>query len=324
MKRREFISLLSAAAAVWPLAARAQQAAMPVIGFLSSGSPDAVPGQLAGFRKGLADLGYVEGRNISIEYRWVEQRYERLPEMAAALVRRPVAALFANTPPEARAALAATSTIPIVFSMGEDPIKEGLVTSFNRPNGNITGVTSLTNQLFARRLQLLHEIVPKNTALAFLVDPGNPNADPDAKEAQAASVALGHELYVLPANRDLGFEAIFANMMQRRVGGLLIGVGFQNSRGLLSALAIRHAIPTMFDRREYPVAGGLMSYGANYFDVWHQAGVYVGRILRGAKPADLPVQQATKLEFVLNLNTAKALGLEIQSGVLAIADEVIE
>ena len=219
MKRREFISLLSAAAAVWPLAARAQQAAMPVIGFLSSGSPDAVAGQLAGFRKGLADLGYVEGRNISIEYRWVEQRYERLPEMAAALVRRPVAALFANTPPEARAALAATSTIPIVFSMGEDPIKEGLVTSFNRPNGNIIGVTSLTNQLFARRLQLLHEIVPKNTALAFLVDPGNPNADPDAKEAQAASVALGHELYVLPANRDSGFETIFANMMQRRVGG---------------------------------------------------------------------------------------------------------
>jgi putative ABC transport system substrate-binding protein len=323
MQRRDFITLLGGAAA-WPLAARAQQPAMPVIGFLSSGSPDSVAGQLAGFRKGLADLGYVEGRNISIEYRWVEQRYERLPEMAADLVRRPLAALFANTPSGARAALAATSTIPIVFSMGEDPIKEGLVTSFNRPNGNITGVTSLTNQLFAKRLQLLHEIVPKNTALALLVDPDNPNANPDAKEAQAASAALGHELYVLPANSDRGFEAIFATMTQRQVGGMLVGVGFQNSRGLLSALAIRHAIPTMFDRREYPAAGGLMSYGANYFDIWHQAGVYVGRILRGANPADLPVQQATKLEFVLNLNTAKALSLEIPSGVLAIADEVIE
>jgi putative tryptophan/tyrosine transport system substrate-binding protein len=325
MKRRDFIALLGGAAA-WPLAARAQQPALPVVGFLANGPADAYAEELAGFRKGLADLGYIEGRNVMIEYRWFEGRYDRLPEMAANLVRHPLAVIVAVGPPAVRAAQSETTTIPIVFGMGEDPVKEGLVTSLNRPHGNTTGITTLANQLFAKRLQLLHEIVPKAAVLGLLVNPANPNAEPDTEDAQSASAALGHELRVLPADSERDFEAVFASMVQQRIGGLLVGVDnmFHAKRALIAALAVRHAIPTMFDRRGYTDAGGLMSYGANYFDERRQVGVYVGRILRGARPADLPVQQATHLEFVLNLNTAKALGLDIPPGVLAIVDEVIE
>jgi putative ABC transport system substrate-binding protein len=325
MKRRAFITLLGGAAA-WPLAARAQQPALPVIGFLSTGSADAYGSQMDGFRKGVADLGYVEGRNVMIDYRWGEGRNERLPELAADLVRRPLTVIFANTPTAARAVQSATTTIPIVFSMGEDPVKEGLVTSLSRPSGNITGLTTLTNQLFAKRLQLFHEIVPKASALAFLVNPANPNAEPDTREARSASAALGRELRVVSASSERDFETVFTTVVQQQFGGLLVGVDgfFLGKRALLASLAVRHAIPTMFDRRDYAAAGGLMSYGANYFDAWRQAGVFVGRILRGAKPADLPVQQVTKIEFVLNLNTAKALGLAIPASVLAIVDEVIE
>jgi putative ABC transport system substrate-binding protein len=326
MKRRDFITLLGGAAAAWPLAARAQQPAMPVIGFLSNGSADPFVEQLAGFHKGLADFGYVEGRNAKIEYRWAEGRIDRFPEMAAQLVRVPSTVIFVNGPAAARATQSKTTTIPIVFSMGEDPVKEGLVTSINRPTGNITGLTTLTNQLFGKRLQLLLGVAPEMAPLALLVNPTNSNFESDSRDARAASAALGRELRVLSARTEVDFEAIFATIVQERIGALLVGVdpGFLAKRALLASLAIRHAIPTMFDRREYTVAGGLMSYGTNYVDAWRQAGAFVGRILRGAKPADLPVQQVTKIEFVLNFNTAKALGLTISPTLLAIADEVIE
>jgi putative ABC transport system substrate-binding protein len=324
MDRRAFITLLGGAAAAWPMAARAQQPALPTIGLMIPGSADAVAEPLAGFRKGLADLGYVEGRNLAIEFRWYEPY--RFTDTAAELARRPLQAIFVTGPAPTRAVLAETKTIPVVFAMGEDPVSEGVVTSLNRPSGNVTGFTTLTNQLFAKRLQLLHEVVPKNAVLAMLVSGGNRNAGPDSKEAQAASAALGHELRVLSASGERDFEPAFARIAEQRAAGLLVGVDpfFLTKRALLGALATRHAVPTMFDRREYPMAGGLMSYGASSADTWRQAGVYVGRILRGAKPADLPVQQAAKLELVLNLNTAKALSLEIPSGVLAIADEVFE
>jgi putative ABC transport system substrate-binding protein len=325
MRRREFIAGLGGAAA-WPLAARSQQPAMPVVGFLSTGSADALAANLAGFRKGLADFGYIEGRNVMIEYRWVEGRRERIPELAADLVRRPLTVIFADNPAPARALQRETTTTPIVFSMGEDPVKEGLVTSLNRPSGNITGLTTLTNQLFSKRLQLFHEIVPKTEALALLINPDNPNAEPDTKDTRAASAALGRELQVLLANNERDIETVFTTIIQQRIGGLLVGVDnmFLAKRALLATLAVRHAVPTMFDRRDYATVGGLMSYGTNYFDAWRLAGVYVGRILRGAKPADLPVQQVTKIEFVLNLNTAKALGLMVPPILLAAADEVIE
>ena len=325
IRRREFITLLGGAAATWPIAAGAQQSVMPAIGLLIAGSADALAEQLDGFRKGLADLGYVEGRNLVVEYRWVERR-ERFTEVAAVLAHRPLRAIFVTGPAPTRAVLAETKTIPVVFNMGEDPVKEGVVTSLNRPSGNITGFTTLTNQLFAKRLQLLHEVVPKSATLAMLVNRGNPNAEPDSRDAQAASAGLGHELRVLTANGEPDFEPAFASIAAQRIAGLLVGVDpfFLSKRAPLAALAIRHAVPTMFDRRDYPAAGGLMSYGASSVDTWRRAGGYVGRILRGAKPADLPVQQAAKLDLVLNLNTAKALGLEIPSDVLAIADEVIE
>jgi putative tryptophan/tyrosine transport system substrate-binding protein len=325
MRRREFIAGLGSAAA-WPLAARAQQPIMPVVGFLSTGSADALAGNLAGLRKGLEDLGYVEGRNIMIEYRWAEGQHDRVPPLAADLVRHPLTVICANSPATVQALHRERTTIPIVFAMGEDPVKEGLVTSLNRPSGNITGLTTLTNQLFSKRLQLFQEIVPKTEGLALLINPDNPNAEPDIRAARAASAELGRELRVLPASSERDLEAVFTTMIQQRTGGLLVGVDnvFLAKRALLATLAVRHAVPTMFDRRDYPAVGGLMSYGTSYYDAWRLAGVYVGRILRGAKPADLPVQQATKIEFVLNLNTAKALGLTIPATLLATADEVIE
>jgi putative tryptophan/tyrosine transport system substrate-binding protein len=323
MKRRAFISLLGGAAA-WPLAARAQQPAMPVIGFLNQ--PSSTP-RLEGFRRGLSETGYVEGRNVLIEYRWAEGQADRLPALAADLVRWPVSLIASAGVPAVRAAQTQTTTIPIVFIVGEDPVKEGLVANLNRPGANSTGVSSFSNQLFAKRLQLLHEIAPKSAKLALLVNPNNPNAEPDAKDAQAAVNALGRELQVLTARTEDDFEGIFAGLRQREIGGLAVGVDFSvflAGRERLTALAARYAVPAIYDRRDFPTAGGLMSYGAKEAESDRQWGLYAGRILKGEKPGDLPVQQSTKFEFVINLKTVTTLGLTIPPGVLAIADEVIE
>jgi putative ABC transport system substrate-binding protein len=326
MRRREFITLLGGAPVAWSVAATAQQAAMPVIGVLSVTSHGAETQNLVGLRRGLSEAGFVEFRNVGIDYRWAEGRFDRLPVLAADLVRRPVAAILANGPPSVVAAKAATSTIPIVFTMGEDPVKEGLVASMNRPGGNVTGFSTFTNQLFAKRLGLLKDTVPAATVMALLVNPNNPNAEPDTKEAEVAAAALGRQLAVFAARNEGDFEPVFAAIVQRRIGALCIGADgvFRARAEQLVALAARHRIPTIYDRRDFPDGGGLMSYGANYVDAWRSAGIYVGRILKGEKPADLPVQQATKFEFVINLKTAKAFGLEIPAGVLAIVDEVIE
>jgi putative tryptophan/tyrosine transport system substrate-binding protein len=325
MKRREFITLLGGAA-TWPLAARAQQPAVPVIGFLHAAFPRGFTEAVAGFRQGLGETGYVEGRNVTIEYRWAEGQYDRLPALAADLDRRQVAVVFASSPPAVRVVKAENSMLPIVFAMGEDPIKEGLVTSLSRPGGNVTGFSWFSNQLFGKRLALLSEIVPNAAVLALLVNPNNPNADPDTKEAQLAAGQLGRQLQVLTAGTEGDIETAFTAMVQRQVGAVAVGVDgfFLDRREQLVALAARHAIPAIFDRRQYPDSGGLMSYGANQVDSWRQGGIYVGRILKGEKPGDLPVQQSTKFEFVINLKTARTLGLDIPPTVVARADEVIE
>jgi putative tryptophan/tyrosine transport system substrate-binding protein len=325
MRRREFITLLGSAAA-WPLAARAQQPAMPVVGFLSQDSPAAQEPRVIGLRQGLSQSGYVEGRNLTIEYRWAEGRFDQLPELATQLVRRQPAAIFTHGPQTVRILKGLTATIPVVFVMGEDPVKEGLVASFNRPGGNITGLSGLTNQLFAKRVQLLTDTVPKATVLAILVNPNNPNAEPDAKDAQSAAAALGRRLEVLSARTEPDLEPAFVTMVQRQVGGLLVGVDglFMERRSQLAALAARHAIPAIYERSDFARDGGLMTYSTDTIGDARQAGLYLGRVLKGEKPSDLPVQQSTKFEFVINLKTAKALGLTIQPGLLAIVDEVIE
>jgi putative ABC transport system substrate-binding protein len=321
MRRRDFITLLGGAAA-WPVTSRAQQPMMPVVGYLSIGA--AVPPDA--FRRGLAELGYVEGRNLTIEPRGAEGQYDRLPELAADLVRRRVAALFAGGPPAARAAKAATATIPIVFGMGEDPVAEGIVANLNRPGGNVTGSTGFANQLVAKRLGLLHDTVPKGAVLGLLVNATNPNAEPDSKDALAAAGVLGHDLRVLTASTDRDFEPAFAAMVRQRVGALLVGIDpfFWGRSKQIVALAARHAIPAIYDRRLFATAGGLMSYGTDPSEEQRQAGIYLGRILKGEKPGDLPVLQPTRFDLVINLKTAKTLGLAIPAGVLAIADEVIE
>jgi putative tryptophan/tyrosine transport system substrate-binding protein len=326
MKRREFITLLGGAAA-WPLAARGQQPAMPVIGILSLGSAAGEVPRIAALKQGLSQTGHVEGQNIAIEYRYAESQYDRLPALAGDLAQRKPAVIFAAGPPSVRAVKEHTATIPIVFQMGEDPVKEGLVASLNRPGGNITGVSGFTNLLFPKRLQLLHEIVPKPAPWALLVNPNNPNAEPDSQDARAAAVALGHELIVLVARAQQDIDAAFVAMVQQRVGGLIVGVDdglFIDRRDQIFALAARHAIPVIYERREYPVTGGLMSYGTNTLENYRQSGIYMGRILRGEKPGDLPVFRSTKFEFVINLRIAKVFGLTIPPGVLAIADEVID
>jgi putative ABC transport system substrate-binding protein len=326
MRRREFIALLSGATVAWPRAARAQQPAMPVVGFLNISSPGASVLALAGLRRGLEQFGYIEGRNIIIEYRWANGEVDRLPALAADLIRRQVAVIFAGGPPAVRAAKSQSATIAIVFFIGEDPIKEGLVASFNQPGGNVTGVTNFQNQLFGKQLGLLREIAPRATAFAFLVNLINPNAEADTKDTQAAADALGLKLRVLTAKPESDFEPAFSAMAQQHVGGLIVGVDnlFFDQRKKLFALASSLAIPAIYHRREYAAAGGLMSYGTNSVDSWQQAGIYVGRILKGEKPADLPVLQSTKFEFVINLQTARALGIEVPAGLLSIADEVIE
>jgi putative ABC transport system substrate-binding protein len=310
-----------------PLAARAQQRALPVIGFLGSASPELFADRLRDFRAGLNDTGYVEGRNVAIEYRWAHGHYDRLPALAADLVRRRVTVIAAiSGAPVAVAAKAATSTIPIVFQVGIDPVQMGLVASLNRPGGNLTGITSLNVEVGPKRLELLHELVPTATTVAFLVNPANPSADPLSRDLQAAASKLGLQIHVLRASTEHDFDAVFATLVRLRAGALVIGTdAFFTSRSeQLAALAVKHAVPTAYQWRGFAAAGGLMSYGGDFTDLLRRTGVYAGRILKGEKPADLPVQQSTKIELIINLKTAKALGLTVPLPLLGRADEVIE
>jgi putative tryptophan/tyrosine transport system substrate-binding protein len=325
MRRREFINLLSGAAA-WASPARAQEPRR-VIGFLGSGSPDSFPGGLANFVQGLKDAGFIEGNNISIEWRWAEGQYDRLPSLAGELVSRGVAVIVALGAPAASAAKAATKTIPIVFATGADPVKTGLVDSFNRPGGNLTGVFVLATMLGPKRLELLRELLPSISTIALLVNPSSPNVAALAPEAEAAANALGRRLEVLTASNERDLEAAFTTMVKRQAGALVVMPDpfFTVRREQLVALAARYAVPTIYPIREFTEIGGLISYGTNLsLDLLQQAGTYTGKILRGAKPADLPVQQSIRLELVINLKTARALGLTIPPTLLVRADEVIE
>ena len=327
MRRREFITLLVGAAAAWPLAARAQQGAIPVIGFLSSRSPGESAGLVLAFRQGLQEAGFVEGQNASIAFRWAEGHYDRLPALAAELVELRVAVLFtAGGPPAAFAAKAATQTIPVVFSAALDPDRIGLVASLNRPGGNVTGMSIFPSQLAAKSVQLLKELRPAATLIGYLVNPSNPAAHLYAEEASNAAKALGIAVHILNASTESNLGEAFASLAKADAGGLVVPAEpfFDSQRDRLVALAARHAIPAIYGLREYAVAGGLMSYGASLPDSYRRAGIYVGRVLKGEKPADLPVQQATKYDLVLNLKVARALGLTIPPMLLARADEVIE
>jgi len=327
MKRREFITLLGGAASSWPLAVRAQQGTTPVIGFMRADTPEASAAVLAAFRQGLSETGYVERQNITIEYRWAAQgEHDQLPALAADLVRRKVNLIAAASTPAALAAKAATATIPIVFETGLDPIRLGLVASLNRPGGNITGVTQLSSELLSKRLGLLHDVLPVAATIGFLRDQNYPGSDSQARDLQEAARTLGLQVHVVNAATDAEIDTAFASFANLRVGALVVGAGtlFTRQAKQLVTLAARHALPTFYQYREYVAAGGLISYGASLSDSYRQTGVYTGRILKGEKPADLPVLQPTKFELVINLKTTKALGLTVPPGVLAIADEVIE
>jgi putative ABC transport system substrate-binding protein len=330
MRRREFVTLLAGAAAapsiLWPLATRAQQPAMPVIGFLSGSSLTERRPLLAAFRQALAEADYVEGQNVAIEYRWAEGQYDRLPALAAELVRRQVTVVVAGDGPSALAAKTATTTIPIVFSTGIDPVQVGLVTSLNRPGGNLTGFNLIAGPLQAKQLGLLHELVPAAKTIAVLINPNNANAERDAATVQDAGRAIGVQVLVTRAVVESDFEIVFAALARERAGALLVNsdVFFTSRRDQIVALAARHALPVISAWREFPLAGGLISYGPSVAAAYRQVGLYTGKILKGAKPADLPVVQPTTFELVLNLKTAKALGLDVPLHLQQLADEVIE
>jgi ABC-type uncharacterized transport system substrate-binding protein len=327
VRRRDFIALLGGAVAARPLIARAQQSPMPVIGFLTTRSPADTTHLVAAFRKGLGEVGFVEGQNVAIEYRFALGQFDRMPALAAELVRRRVSVLAATGgEPSAYAAKAATATIPIVFTIGGDPVQENLATSLSRPGGNITGITLLTNLLEPKRLDVLHHMVPAVSTIGFLLNPSFPPAASQLADMQQAARASALQVQVLRANTDREIDAAFAAMGPRHVAAIAVAASpfFDTRREKLVGLAARYAIPTLYQFREYAMAGGLASYGIDVVDAYRQAGVYTGRVLNGAKPADLPVLRADKFEFVINLKTARALGLALSPSVLALADEVIE
>jgi ABC-type uncharacterized transport system substrate-binding protein len=327
VRRREFVTLLGGAAATWPLAARAQQLPLPVIGFLNGGSQEGYAPFVAAFRQGLKDAGYVEGQNVTIEYRWAEGQYDRLPSLAAELVQHKVTVIAATSTPAALAAKAATSTVPIVFSTGADPIKLGLVASLRRPGGNVTGATQLSVEVGPKRLELARELFPGATTFALLVNPANPVAATVSKDLQAVADTLGVRLHVLHASTEADLETAFATAAQLRAAALVISgpdPWLVSHTAQLGALALRHSVPAIYQFREFAAAGGLMSYGGSNTETYRLAGLYAGRILKGEKPADLPVQQATKVELYINLKTAKTLGITVPLPLSGRADEVIE
>jgi putative tryptophan/tyrosine transport system substrate-binding protein len=329
MRRREFITFVGSAAAssvLGSVAARSQQPAMPVIGFLNGASPDGYAPLVAAFAQGLKQAGYVDGQNVRIEFRWANGQYDRLPELAADLVRRHAAAILGGGPPAAHAAKAATATIPVVFVSGDDPVKSGLVASLNHPGGNVTGAAIFTGQLGAKQLGLLRELVPQAAVVAMLVNPNNPLTEAVIRDVRAAAALTGHQIQIVNASNEDELGKAFATVTDLHADALIVGADpyFFSRSGQVVALAARHAVPAIYEFREFAVSGGLISYGASVSEGYRQAGVYAGQILGGAKPADLPVLQPTKFELVINLKTAKVLGLTIPPGVLAIADEVIE
>jgi putative tryptophan/tyrosine transport system substrate-binding protein len=326
MKRREFVSLFGAAI-TWPLVAHAQQPTLPVVGFLNAASAQNYTRQLAAFLKGLGESGYVDGRNVAVEYRWAEGQNDRLPAMAADLVHRQVAVIAATSTPAALAAKAATTTIPIIFELGSDPVQLGLVASLSRPGGNVTGVTSSNIEVAPKRLELLHELLPTARVMALLVDPTDPtNAKTAVSEVSAAAHTFGLHLHILNASNESDFTEVFAKLIQLGAGGLVVAGGpfFTSHEKQLAALTVRHAVPAAFEHRAFTAAGGLLSYGSDITDAYRLTGIYTGRILRGDKPAELPVQQAAKVELYINLKTAKALGLNVPNTLFGRADEVIE
>ena len=327
MKRREFITLLGGAVTAWPLGVGAQQAAMPVIGFLGGGSPDAFAHVVDAFRQGLYETGFAEGQNVTIEYRWAEGQYDRLPALVADLIRQKPAVIVATGGDVGvRAAKKAATAIPIVFTSGSDPVAAGFVSSLNRPGGNVTGVSLFVSVLEVKKLDLLRELVPTAAVIGFLVNPNNPRADVDTADMQAAARALGKLLLILKADGEHDFDAVFTNLAQQRVDALVVHTEpfFLSRRDHLVELAARYSIPTIYGLREFAAAGGLISYGTKLSDSYRQVGIYTGKILKGEKPADLPVMQPTKFEFVINLKAAKALGLTVPTSLLVRADEVIE
>ena len=326
IKRREFITLLAGAAAAWPLAARAQQPAVPVVGILASVSPAPYAGFIAAIKEGLQQTGYIEGRNVTIEYRWAEGHYDRLPQQAIEVDRGVAVIILVGGGPTIAVAKAATATIPIVFVMGDDPVKSGAVTALNRPGGNATGVNLLTVAMEAKRLQLLHELVPNVAVVAIIVNPNNPQAAEQLQDLRAAARTLGVEVEVFKAGSPSDIDTAFASLVGRRAGALLVAADafFNTRREQFVVLTARHALPAIFHFREFAAAGGLMSYGPSLTDAYRQEGIYAGRILKGEKPAEMPVQQAVKIELVINLQTARALGLTIPLPLLGRADEVIE
>ena len=326
IRRRDFIKLLGGAATAWPLAARAQRQAIPLVGYLGGATQQASERFVAAFRKGLSETGYVEHQNVTVEYRFGDGHYDRLPALAAELAGRQPAVIYAEGIPSARAVKSVTTTIPIVFAFGEDPVQEGIVDSMNKPSANITGFSHFTNQLIGKRLALLCEIVPQASALAYLTDANNPISEPDAKAARVAAAALGRQLDVMTVANACEVEGAFTTMAQRKIEAVTVDPApfFLDVREEITSLAAGHRIPAIYDQSLFTQSGGLASYGADRVDAARQAGAYAGRILNGAKPAELPVQQATKIEFVINLKTAKALGLYIPPTVVARADEVIE